>query len=81
MNCIETSICNAVSVEVKPVHFRASRPKGLPAYVFATQRIAVSADDGSKFQLTLHFEEGCPALAMGDPVVFPTVDQVEGAAQ
>lgn len=81
MTCIQTSVCGVVSIDVKPVRYRTNHPKDAPAYVFAVQQIVVTAFDGSKFHLTVHIEEGCPALGVGTPIVFPTVEQVDGAEQ
>lgn len=81
MSSVETSICRAVSVEVKPVRYHTNHPVGQPAYVFAIQRMVITAHDGCKFLLVVHLDEGCPALALGEATVYPTVEQVEGAAQ
>ncbi|MCF1444668.1 hypothetical protein ACI2VK_15520 [Ralstonia nicotianae] len=75
MSTIHTSLCRAERVEVGPVRFDkyvyddATR-------VFATQDVTVYMKDGCPVKLTIHLGEGCTALAAGEAVVLPSLDEV-----
>ncbi|AVA36043.1 hypothetical protein ACUXAV_000169 [Cupriavidus metallidurans] len=81
MSAIETSICSAVSIEVKPVCYQVQRLPNTPAYTFATQQLLITAHDGNRIALSVHLREGCARFASGEPIVLPTVRDIEESEQ
>jgi hypothetical protein len=76
MSSISTTLCSAASIRVEPVKFRRHEVVPGAPYVFATQTVYVSLHDGNHIELCFHLEEGATAVAPGETVVLPTVDEV-----
>ena len=73
MSFITTSLVTAACIDVGQVRFhRASDDQ----HVFATQKITVTLEDGQGMDLSIHLAEGTTALATGEAVVFPSLDEV-----
>lgn len=73
MSTLSTVFCTANRVDVHPVKFRRSMTG---TYVFATQDITVTLEDGNRMDLTIHLADGTTSLAAGEAVMFPTLDEV-----
>lgn len=79
MLSIETSLCAAAKIVAKPVRFRKSGgSNGMPACMFATQRLEFTLHDGNHYTLVIHLEEGCHTLTASEPVVLPPVPESDG---
>ncbi|MGO4813340.1 hypothetical protein AB4156_27740 [Cupriavidus sp. 2MCAB6] len=79
MSSIHTSLCSAVRIDVKAVRFQQFTARtGEPDCMIATQSIEVTLYDGKTFELLIHLEDGCPTLALGEPLVMPPVPVTEG---
>jgi len=70
---ITTSLLTATCVDVRPVRFRRTLDC---RQVFATQEVIVSLDDGSRFELCIHLNDGVASLATGKSVVYPALEEV-----
>ncbi|SPR99526.1 hypothetical protein [Cupriavidus taiwanensis] len=77
MSSIQTTICEAASVVIKPVNFQLHSYEG-KTYWFATQTLEVTTHDGHQCSITIHLQEGLNVLMAGDPVVFPPVPASAG---
>lgn len=75
MSSISTSLCEATAISVGPVKFLKTVTSA-GSIVFATQKIYVTLHDGNRFALSIHLQEGVTALAVGEAVVFPKLDEV-----
>ncbi|CAG2152572.1 hypothetical protein [Ralstonia mannitolilytica] len=75
MSSVVTTLCEATSISVGPVKF-AKTVVGTGPLVFATQRIEITLHDGNRHHLSIHLAQGAHALAVGDPVTMPTLDEV-----
>lgn len=75
MSSVTTSLCEATLIEVGPVRFLKAVDTTGPI-VFATQKLYVTLHDGNRFALSIHLQEGVTALAAGETVVLPTLDEV-----
>ncbi|QOK96373.1 hypothetical protein HF909_07945 [Ralstonia pseudosolanacearum] len=75
MSTIHTSLCQAERVEVGPVQFQ-KYVYNHALRVFAFQDVTICIKDGCPVKLTIHLGEGCTALAAGEVVVLPSLEEV-----
>ncbi len=78
MLSIQTTLCAAAKVAVKPVQFQwITYDDGRDPYWIATQKLEVTLHDGNECSFVVHLREGCNALQTGEPVVMPPVPESE----
>ncbi len=70
-----TSLLSVAKIEVKAVRFARYDAIG-GVGVFATQSVTIHMNDRTTVVLTLHLDEGCKALAAGEVVALPSLDEV-----
>lgn len=77
----QTTLCAASRLVVSPVKHQLSTPDdGRAPYWIVYQMVEFTMHDGNKLVLTVHLEEGCNALSMGEPIVMPGAPMLEGEA-
>ncbi|WP_313817727.1 hypothetical protein [Cupriavidus sp.] len=89
---ITNVVGQVVEIVVGPVKHRVVNPSAVLARlgietnasnksVSTTQQISITDAEGSTYVIHLQFREGTPCLAVGEPVVTPSVAAVEAAEE
>ncbi len=79
MLSIQTTLCAAAKIVVKPVQFQLiTHDDGREPHWFATQMVEVTLHDGNECSFVIHLIGGCNALQTGEPVVMPAVPESDG---